>query len=190
MEAVEPIRSLKKIQVLKNYLLGTGNLRNYALVVFGINSSLRIGDILKLTWADVKDHNGWKKHVYIREQKTGKAKQFLINRAAQEALQKLWESLDNPKLSEFIFKSREGANKAITRQQAYNIIVQACESVGVRERVGTHTLRKTWGYWAWKNGVPITLISEIYNHSDIKTTRRYLGITQIDKDDAYRINQL
>ena len=131
-----------------------------------------------------------KKHVYIREQKTGKAKQFLINEAALEALQRLWKSLDNPKGYEYIFKSREGANKAITRQQAYNIITEACTAIGVKEKVGTHTLRKTWGYWAWKNGIPITLISEIYNHSDLKTTRRYLGITQIDKDEAYRVNQL
>jgi len=97
---------------------------------------------LSLKWSDVRNQQSWNKHIYLREQKTGKAKQFLINEAALEALQKLWKSLDNPKGYEYIFKSREGANKAITRQQAYNIIVQACEAVGVRERVGTHTLRK------------------------------------------------
>jgi len=190
LEAVEPIRDLKKIQALKNYLLGADNPRNYALIVFGMNSSLRVGDLLTLKWADLRDREDWKEHVYLREQKTGKAKQFLINQAGLEALQRLWDSLDYPGLSEYVFKSREGANKAITRQQAYNIIKGSCEAVGVRERVGTHTLRKTWGYWAWKNGVPITLISEIYNHADLKTTRRYLGIRQLDMDDAYRVNQL
>lgn len=191
MEAVEPIRSRKKVEDLKKYLLGAGNMRNYALLVFGMNSSLRIGDILKLKWSDVLEFDGsWRKHIYLREQKTGKAKQLLLNQAAQEALKKLFDSLDDPELSQFIFKSREGQNKPLSRQQAYNIIKGACKAVGIKEKVGTHTLRKTWGYWAWRSGIPLPLIMDIYNHADLKTTRRYLGIAQMDRDDAYRTNQL
>ena len=63
------------------------------------------------------------------------------------------------------------------------------EAVGVIENVGTHTLRKTWGYWAWKNGVPLQIIMEVLNHSSIIVTKRYLGITQDEINEAYmRLN--
>lgn len=73
MERVEPIRSEKKINDLKKYLLGSGSMRNYALVVLGLNTALRISDILQLTWEDVYDfeEKTFKTHVYIKEQKTG-----------------------------------------------------------------------------------------------------------------------
>ena len=55
-------------------------------------------------------------------------------------------------MEHFIFKSTESENKAITRQQALNILKDASKSVGVNENIGTHSLRKTWGYHAWKTG--------------------------------------
>ena len=80
-------------------------------------------------------------------------------------------------MDDYIFKSREGDNKPITRQQALNILKDAAEAIGVEENVGTHTLRKTWGYHAWKNGYNPALIMETY-HSNLSVTKRYLGITQ------------
>ncbi len=90
MEKVEPIRSEKKIKDLKQYLLGSGNIRNYALVVLGLNTALRVSDILSLTWDDVYDfeEKAFKTHVYIREKKTGKDKKFLLNKNAIEGLLK------------------------------------------------------------------------------------------------------
>lgn len=78
MERVEPIRSVKKINDLKKYLIGSGNIRNYALIVLGLNSALRISDMLSLTWGNVFDfeENQFKTHVYIKEKKTGKVKNF------------------------------------------------------------------------------------------------------------------
>ncbi|WP_442781270.1 tyrosine-type recombinase/integrase [Clostridium sp. ZS2-4] len=91
MERVEPIRSEKKIKDLKKYLLGADNIRNYTLIVLGLNSALRISDILNLTWNDVYDfeERTFKTHVYIKEKKTGKDKKFLLNKNAVDALHKL-----------------------------------------------------------------------------------------------------
>jgi integrase len=90
MERVEPIRSDKMIKDLKQYLLGSKNMRNYALIVLGLNTALRISDILSLTWDDVYDfeENNFKTHVYIIEQKTGKDKKFLLNKNDVEGLLK------------------------------------------------------------------------------------------------------
>ncbi|AOT72539.1 hypothetical protein Gferi_25085 [Geosporobacter ferrireducens] len=67
----------------------------------------------------------------------------------------------------------------------WTILKNACAALGVKENVGTHTLRKTWGYWAWKSGVPLPIIMEVLNHSSLSVTKRYLGITQDEINDAY-----
>ncbi|WP_373845169.1 tyrosine-type recombinase/integrase [Clostridium sp.] len=192
MERVEPIRSVKKINDLKKYLIGSGNMRNYALIVLGLNSALRISDMLSLTWEDVFDfeENQFKTHVYIKEKKTGKVKKFLLNKNAVEALSRLKKKLKHINAQEYIFKSREGQNRPITRYMAIKIIKGACEAVGIREHIGCHSLRKTFGYHSWKKGVPIPMLMELYNHSNQAITKLYLGINQDDIDDVYRLVEL
>ena len=192
MERVEPIRSVKKINDLKKYLLGSGNMRNYALVVLGFNSALRISDILNLTWVDVFDfeEKQFKTHVYVKEKKTGKNKKFLLNKNATEAILRYKRKLGHINISDYIFKSREGQNKPITRYMAIKIIKGACEAVGIKEHIGCHSLRKTFGYHSWKKGVPIPVLMELYNHSNQSITKLYLGISQDDIDDVYRLVEL
>lgn len=192
MERVEPIRSVKKINDLKKYLIGSGNMRNYTLIVLGLNSALRISDMLSLTWEDVFDfeENQFKTHVYIKEKKTGKVKKFLLNKNAVESLSRLKKKLRYINAQEYIFKSREGQNRPITRYMAIKIIKGACEAVGIKEHIGCHSLRKTFGYHSWKKGVPIPMLMELYNHSNQSITKLYLGINQDDIDDVYCLVEL
>lgn len=81
MEMVEPIRSKKQIDSMKRYLK-SGNIRDYLLFVLGINSGLRISDLLSLQVQDVKG----KERISLREQKTGKAKDFPLSDTCQKAI--------------------------------------------------------------------------------------------------------
>jgi integrase len=183
MRAVEPIRDLKEINAMKKYLKGK-NRRDYALFVVGINVALRISDLLELTWGDVLKDRDFKT-VNLKEGKTKKIRNIKLNKAAQRALRELLETLDTYKLSDYIFKSREGDNKSITRQQALNILKDAAEAIGIEENIGTHSLRKTWGYHAWKNGFNPALIMETLKHSNLNIMKRYLGIRQDEINDLY-----
>ena len=73
----------------------------------------------------------------------------------------------------------------INRVQAYRIIKEAAQAAGLDEYVSCHSLRKPFGYFAWKQGVPPAMLMDIYNHSSYKITRRYLCIEQEDKDDVF-----
>ncbi|MCI0711985.1 MAG: hypothetical protein L0154_17660 [Chloroflexi bacterium] len=60
------------------------------------------------------------------------------------------------------------------------------EDVGLRGNYGTHTLRKTWGYHARKNGVELALIMHKLNHNSLAYTKRYLGITDDELEAVMR----
>ena len=85
--------------------------------------------------------------------------------------------------NEFLFKSRKGVNQSIGRVQAWQIMSDAAEELGL-VNIGTHSLRKTFGYHQIKRGTNITLLMKMFNHSSESVTLRYIGITQDDMDAA------
>ena len=132
---------------MKVYLKGR-SLRDYALFVVEINVALRISDLLKLTWADVLNKNNESfKSIKIIEGKTKKKRDIQLNKTSQKAFRELLDSLDIYDMDDYVFQSREGDNQPLTRQQSLNILKDSAAAVEIKENVGTHTLRKTWGYY-------------------------------------------
>lgn len=175
MQIVQPIRDKNKIDQIKS-ILKLRNYRDYVLFIFGINSGLRISDLLKLRVSDVKD----KSHIQIKEQKTGKFKRFLINDTIKNALKKYIDTLND---YEYLFRSKNSL-QAITRIQAYRIINNAAKQAGINDQIGTHTLRKTFGYWHYQTYKDVALLQNIFNHSSPAITLRYIGITDDLKDQS------
>ena len=86
---------------------------------------------------------------------------------------------------EYIYKSRIGQNQPIVRSTAFKIIKKAVYDLHMEGVISCHSLRKTFGYQAWKLGTPPALIMSIYNHSSMEITKRYLSIDQDDKDAVF-----
>jgi integrase len=84
---------------------------------------------------------------------------------------------------EYILKSRQGDNRSITNNQAYNILSDAAHALGL-DNIGTHSMRKTFGYHLYQKTKDIVLVKELLSHSDIETTKRYIGLVQRSKDVA------
>ena len=182
MEFVQPIRDVKQIDTIKK-LLKKQSLRDYCLFVLGINSGLRISDLLKLRISDISDKGKIKDRIRLREKKTNKFKDFPLSNSTKSALKEYLNTREYNE-NEPLFISRK--NKGfLLRQQAYKIINDVAKSVGIKEKIGTHTLRKTFGYHAYNNGYDITLIQKLFNHSSPSVTLRYIGITQDEMDDVY-----
>jgi integrase len=164
---VQPIRDRAKIEQVKAVLLKQSP-RDHLLFVLGINTGLRISDILKLRVGDVQNS-----HIVIKEQKTGKVNRFLVNQKLRKALDEHTRDLAD---EEYLFPSRKGG-RPILRGQAYRILNTAAEAVGLTE-IGTHTLRKTFGYHHYRRFKDVALLQEILNHSSPSVTLRYIGINQ------------
>lgn len=182
MEFVQPIRDIKKIEAIKKILLAQSS-RDHLLFVLGINGGLRISDILKLKVKDVVNEKNKPRTFYeVREQKTGKSRRLVFSKNVLKAIELFIKDHPDIDHEEYLFKSREGG--PISRQRAYQIINSAAREVGIQDKIGTHTLRKTFGYHAYKSGVDIAVIQQIFNHSAPSITLRYIGITQDDIDDV------
>lgn len=166
MTVVEPIRDRKVIERIENSLKKT-NLRDYVLFCLGINSGLRISDILKLDVSDVKDKN----YLNLTEKKTGKHKIFPINSKLKNIL-KFYTK--NRALNEPLFLTKY--KNRMDRITAYRIINNACKDANIQSNVGTHTLRKTFGYHFYKKYKDVAMLQKILNHSTPQITMTYIGI--------------
>ena len=85
----------------------------------------------------------------------------------------------------FIFP-HTNKNVPITRTQAFRIIKEAADYCHISGIISCHSLRKTFGYHAWKQGVPPVMLVTVFNHSSFNITKRYLGIEQDDKDKIFK----
>ncbi|MEY8516790.1 tyrosine-type recombinase/integrase [Lachnospiraceae bacterium 29-84] len=187
MSTTQPIRSLEEIEELKDYFFTKkSNMRNYALICLGINSALRISDLLALEWKDVYDFAGerFMGHITLVEKKTGKYTQIALNKSAVEALSVYKDTLDGVKPGDYIFTGRD-AGSHLSRSQAFRLIRDAGRELNFEHEISCHSLRKTFGYHAWKSGVHPIIIMMIYNHSSFQVTKRYIGVEQDDKDQVF-----
>ncbi|MEG1912660.1 MAG: site-specific integrase [Cloacibacillus sp.] len=182
---VQPIRDKKILEKMKKYLKAN-SLRDYCLFTLGINSGLRISDLLNLKVSDVKEDNGrYRDRISVVEKKTGKSKDFPVGDTAIEALQEYLASKQVVSNDDYLFQSRQGGNRPITRNMAWLILNEAGTYAGVKEAIGTHTMRKTFGYHAYKMKADLSVIQKLLNHSSPAITLAYIGITKDDLDSVY-----
>ncbi len=180
MEKVEPIRDKKKVGTIKSILKGNGKYRDLLWVTIGLNTALRIGDTLELKVKDVRKENGeYYDHIRLREGKINKSGKHRINTSIREALDLYFEHNPAKEPEDYLFTTYAGR---LTRQRANDIIHELTEAVGLEGRYGTHTLRKTFGYHALKNGAPVRELQDKFNHNSSSLTLDYCGITQDNVD--------
>ena len=179
---VEPIKNKDYLSEIEKNLERKSK-RNQLIWAFGLNTGLRISDILGLNISDVYN----KQYVEIKEKKTGKYKRFPLNDKLKELItiylsersQKLDLRPDEP-----LFLSRR--KYRLDRCQAYRIITDACNNLGIKSNVGTHTMRKTFGYFFYQKFNNVALLQKILNHSSPSITLRYIGISQEEIDISYK----
>jgi len=162
MALTQPIRNPKDVKKFLNYFKNQNQPRNYVLAVLGVYTALRISDILNLSCNDVYNFKKGtvNESITIVEKKSKKSKTIALNKKAIAALKAYFPKAEQGK--PLIINPR--TNKPLSRIQAYRIIRAAAEAVGIDFNVSCHSLRKTFGYCAWKNGVSPVVLMDIYNN--------------------------
>ena len=173
---VEPLRTAAEIQEMKDALFELGGERDRFLFTFGINTGLRISDILKFK---VRDVSG-KPYADIVEKKTGKARRVHLLAIQPEIVLYCQDKDDG----QYLFQSKRAA-RPISTTQAYRILVQAGEWIG-RNDIGSHSLRKSFGYHYYKKTKDVATLMEIFGHSAPSITKRYIGIRDDEIADSLK----
>ena len=190
MNTAQPIKDLAELEHFKGYYRDVRpNLRNYTLLTLGLNTALRVSDLLSLQWRQVYDfvQNSFRSHIVLVEQKTGKSSQIYINSSIRQTLILYKEALESSGHIQpeqyLIYNSK---NLTLSRSQAWRIIRAAAQNCNISGVISPHSLRKTFGYHACRRGVRPAMLMEVFNHSSFEVTRRYLGIEQEDRDEVFR----
>ena len=181
MNNVKPIKDPDKLREIREGLAALTDWhgeRMFLLFEIGINTGLRISDMIRLR----------KKHVcgeWIEtvEQKTGKVTRIPLNTTIRQIIQ---DRCRNMEPDDLLFPSRmeigDGTIKQpMTRRTAYNDIRLIAEMFGLGDRIGCHTLRKTFGYWHYKKNKDLEILRQWFNHTSQTVTRRYIGMDEDER---------
>jgi integrase len=171
---VQPLRTAQEIEDMRWALSRYTSARDLFMFNLGINTGLRVSDIVPLKVKDVKG----KTHLVITEQKTGKTKRFMIPKVTRETIEDYIRGMNE---ENYLFPSRKGSSY-ISTTQAYRALQKAADALG-RDDIGTHTMRKTFGYHHYKKNKDVATLQMLFNHSAPSITLKYIGITddEIDK---------
>jgi len=173
----QPITDKELIEAMKNDLKKR-NYRDYILMLIQLNAGLRIGDVINLKVKDIKD----KGYLDITEQKTKKAKHFLLNSQLKDELNDYIRRMND---DDYLFPSRQikadGTKCYISRIQAYRILTDSAKRVGIKD-FSTHSLRKTFGWFYYQKTHDVAKLMDIFNHSSQTVTLIYIGVHQAEID--------
>lgn len=157
--------------------------RNKLLFLVGMNIGIRASDLRNLQFDFFLNEDGSFKDIYVlqpmKQRKQKKFVKIFFNQTVRTAINNYISMYPTENLDDYLFASRKGA-EPITVQSLWRIVKETASEAGIKQNIGSHSLRKTFGYWAWreaedKNKALITL-QQIFKHSDSLTTMRYIGL--------------
>jgi len=171
MNSVEPIKDISEINSIKNYLK-EHSLRDYCLFLLGINTGIRLHELLHLKVSDVTHPSGTVLSYLSLEDYTNPP--IYLNNDIREDLLRYIEKVQLSRNC-YLFPSKK-TNEPMTRQQVYRILNEAASKVGIQHPVGMTTLRKTFGYHAFRKGIAISLIQKRLHHASSTETFQFIGV--------------
>lgn len=187
MQEVEAVKTAQQRNQIEAHLTEHGQI--YADIwKIGVNTALRISDLLSLRMTDVKSLDPKQPSLKLKEQKTGKIRKIVINRAALTVMQRRLKSYPKNKWlfqSEALNLGRRHPAQAINRRSVSRVFEQVGQRIAPKVALGTHSMRKTRGYAMHKAGRTIESIAKVLNHSSPSVTMRYIGLVQQDIDESY-----
>lgn len=166
--------------------------RNKLLFLIGINVGIRASDLRSLKWNFFLKNDGTFKEFYTFQPKKtknkGKYVKLYFNNTVKKAITDYLDIYPVSDFDRYLFQSRKG-DEPISVGGLWRIIKEAAEESGIEKNIGSHSLRKTWGYWVWHNAQDknkaLVMLQECFKHSSSSVTLRYIGLMDEEKKDMY-----
>ena len=202
-QEVYPFKNINDINNVSSYLK-TKNIRDYTIFIVGINTGLRCGDLLSLSWEKVLNNisGNINDSVTIFEEKTNKKRNIEFNDLVLTLLtdyylHEYYRLGTAP--TGYLFKSKRANSEGINCvgvDHVRKMLKEAALACDITFNVGTHSMRKTWGYHFFQtltqngNVDAIYMLQEFFNHSSVKVTKAYIGLQKEIERSMYQKIQL
>ena len=175
--------------------------RNKLLFLIGMNIGIRGSDLRTLKWSFFFDQDDdgelkFKRFYTLQPMKQRKQKKFVklyFNQTVQTAIKNYIVEYPIENLDDYLFFSRKG-DEPITVQGLWGIIKGTAIEAGIKQNIGSHSLRKSFGFWCWhesedKNKA-LVILQQLFNHSSTQITARYIGILDDEIEDMFNSIEL
>jgi len=187
MMKVHPLKEISQINRIRRNLKEKKTAVMYALFVLGVNTNLRVSDLLNLRWSNVwlDDTHEFREKIELTEQKTGKHRRIQITENISEALTYLLANIREPEADDHIIRNPV-TRVRYSREHLSRFLALEVKKVGFQDSFGIHGLRATWGFHAVVTfRQPLALVQTAFNHSSQRQTMDYLGITDEQLTEVY-----
>ena len=176
MEEVDAVKSDSQREQIESRLAERGPL--YLDVwKLGLNTALRISDLLSLKIDDVRELDPDHPALEVVESKTGKTRRITLNRGALDVVtRRLERHPTDVWLFQSSWRARRLEPRPITRRAVSYVFAAVGDEVRPRVRLGTHSMRKTRGYSMHQAGISIEHVCKMLGHGHPAVTMRYIGI--------------
>ncbi len=178
---VEPIRSKRHIANIKRILADKP--RDLCLFTLGINTAFRANELLALKVGQVR-YLRVGDTITIKQRKTGKYRSVVVNANVVDALTTYLRQTPLSDEDDLFV----GLRGRLTVPTVNRLVKTWCADVGLKGNYGSHSMRKTWGYWQRQNGADILNLVEAFGHATQRQTMAYLGLQPEDVMKLYELN--
>ncbi len=166
-------------------LVKDGNYKISLLIAIGCFTGLRISDILSLRWKQILNVSEFT----ITEKKTGKRRTIRLNPELQRHISDCYEHIHPIGVESPILVSQKGTTFSVQR---INMILKELKRK-YRLKINhfsCHSLRKTFGRQVYSmnsdnSELALVKLMELFNHSSVSITKRYLGLRQEEILETY-----
>lgn len=169
--------------------------RNKLLFILGINLGIRASDLRSVRWSFFFDDINslcFKDCYTIMPKKTANKSKYVtlyFNKAVKTAIMEYVSEYPIDSIDDYLFTSQKGSDEAIEESSIWRIIKATAAEAGIKQNIGSHSLRKTFGYWIWHNAEDkneaLCILQMVFNHSSPATTAKYIGITDGEIKNAF-----
>lgn len=175
--------------------------RNKLLFVVGINVGIRASDLRELKWSfffeeDEEGNRAFKDSYKIMPKKTAGKRKYVtlyFNNTVKTIIQQYISEYPVEDLDSYLFPSRKG-NEPVLARSLWRIISDTAIEAGIEQNIGSHSLRKTFGFWRWHEAEDkdkaLVILSKLFNHSSVSMTRKYIGILDEEIEDMFNSVEL
>jgi integrase len=156
------------------------------LISIGVFTGLRISDLLSLTYSDLLSNETFT----LREMKTKKQRSIKVNKDLKEIVSRIVSKSNITNLNQLIFLNKYGT-KSIDKSYVNVKLKELVKKYRIKldGNVSTHTFRKTLGRRVMEvnnySNESLVLLMELFGHSSMSITKRYLGIREQEIHNVY-----